>query len=177
MIRRARTVHGVTIHVADCEGRPGDTVGVEVRIRTSDVLDRATVLRIDLRTRATMLVPLYDPRLESMLDGREIVVRTMIDLSGDVHHDTTVKIPFIVVLGDSLSCAIRCVDAMASSDLPVRTIRDGRFRLLDPCIDSRSRLFEPVFMPWAMQRFDMLGREIEGLPSTGTWMIARRRGQ
>lgn len=177
IVRRARAVHGVTIHVADCEGRPGDTVDVELRIRTSDVLESATMLRIDLRTRATMLVPLYDPRQESMLDGREIIVRTAIDLSGDVLHDTTVKIPFIVVLGDSLACAIRCVDALASSDVPVRTIRDGRFRLLDPCIDPRSRLFDPVFVPWAMQRFDVLGREIEGLPSIGTWMIARRRGK
>ncbi|MBN9400156.1 MAG: hypothetical protein J0I17_08280 ['Candidatus Kapabacteria' thiocyanatum] len=174
VVRRA---HGVTIHVADCEGRPGDTVDVELRIRSGDVLGRATVLRFDVRTRATMLVPLYDPRLESVLDGREIVVRAGIELWGDVFHDTTVKIPFIVVLGDSLSCAIRCVDASVSGNVPVRTVRDGRFRLLDPCIDLRSRLFDPVFVPWAMWRFDVLGREIEGLPSIGTWMIARRRGR
>lgn len=178
IVRRSRAVRGVDLYIADREGRPGDTIDVGVRIRTNDVLEHPTTLRMDIRTRATMLVPLYDPRTESILAGREIIVRTAIGLSGAMRHDTTVNLPFIVVLGDSLSCAIRCVDVVVSNTMntmPVRSIRDGRFRLLDACIDIRTRLFDPVFVPWAMQRFDVLGREIEDMPSIGTWMIARRR--
>lgn len=175
IVRRARTVQGVNIQIADCEGRPGDTVDVELRIRTTGILESVTTLRMDIRTRATMLVPLYDPRRESILVGRDIIVRTAIKLSDGMLHDTTLSIPFIVVLGDSLGCGIRCADVGVSNDVPVRIVHHGRFSLLDACVDSHIRLFDPVFVPWVMQRFDVLGREIEGMPSVGTWMVARRR--
>ena len=145
--------------VQDVTVRPGVMSRLPIQIHLDDTLHVTSLLRIDLRVRGTMLVPIDERITGTTADVRVNIIGTVVDrLDGTITvqlestirdgepRRRTISLPFMGALGDSLSSAVDITSCTTDGPALLCVVdRNGRARMDSVCIqDGRVRLFDPL---------------------------------
>ncbi len=148
------SAHGeLLISGRDTTATPGERIGIPLEIRSTRPLTAPRTLQLQIRTRASVLLPEGAYR---WVGSRDILRYVTIRLDAGPARTEQVWIPYTCVLGDSAQIGIRIVGAIVhdsgSRDTTnVRVVQSGTLSVAGVCTaGGRPRLFHPWVARTAM---------------------------
>lgn len=130
----------------DTTAAPGERIGVPVDIRITQMLRQSLTIQLQVRTRASVLLPEGAYR---WVGSRDVLRYVTIRLAPGPARTERVQIMYTCVLGDSSQIGVRIVGTRIlasdqSDDSTVQVARSGRLIVRDVCsVQGRPRLFSP----------------------------------